>query len=157
MSTEPSQSGNSNGYERRDANPASLVHFCVGLALTLIVAWAGMWWLLGYFGRVQPLGPSATPFQRPEERQLPPLPRLQVEPVLELNQARDQQRSELDNYGWVDRGHGIVHIPIDRAMDLILERGGLPARPQAAAPAAPGSHAHAAPAKAKSRRSRSAP
>ena len=154
MSTEHSQPGNSNGYERRDANPASLVHFCVGLALTLVVAWAGMWWLLGYFGRVQPLGPSATPFQRPEERQLPPLPRLQVEPVLELNEARNQQRSELDTYGWVDRSHGIVHIPIDRAMDLILERGGLPARPEVAAS---GAHAPAAPAKAKSRRGRSAP
>jgi hypothetical protein len=157
LSTEHSQSGNSGGYERRDANPASLVHFCVGLALTLVVAWAGMWWLLGYFGRVQPLGPPATPFQRPEERQLPPLPRLQVEPVLELNQARNQQRAEIDTYGWVDRGHGIVHIPIDRAMDLILERGGLPARPEAGATGATGTHVPAAPAKAKSRRGRSAP
>jgi hypothetical protein len=26
----------------------------------------------------------------------------------------------LDTYGWVDRAGGIVHIPIERAMDLLL-------------------------------------
>ncbi len=33
------------------------------------------------------------------------------------------QRRRLDGYGWVDRKAGIVHIPIDRAIDLELERG----------------------------------
>lgn len=126
--------GGPSGYETRDANPASLVRFGIGLALTLVVVWAGMWWLMGHFGRVQKLGPSATPFGQLEEKQLPPLPRLQVYPMQDLNAVREQQSSALETYGWVDREHAIVHIPIDRAMDLILERGALPAR----APAAPG-------------------
>jgi hypothetical protein len=26
-------------------------------------------------------------------------------------------------YGWIDRNGGVVRLPIDRAMDLVLERG----------------------------------
>ena len=145
MNTEHNAPGTGTpGYETRDANPASLVKFGIGLALTLVVTWAGMWWLMNYFSRVQQLGPAATPFGKLHEKQLPPLPRIQVEPVHELDEVRYQQRNALDSYGWVDRAHGIVHIPVTQAMDLILSRGGLPARQTSGAP---GSEA---PAKAKS-------
>jgi hypothetical protein len=46
-----------------------------------------------------------------------------------LKQLRATENAALTTYGWVDRENGIVHIPIDRAMDLILQRG-LPTRPQ---------------------------
>jgi hypothetical protein len=46
-----------------------------------------------------------------------------------LKQLRATEDTTLTTYGWVDRDNGIVHIPIDRAMDLILQRG-LPTRPQ---------------------------
>ncbi len=45
-----------------------------------------------------------------------------------LRQLRATEDAALTTYGWVDRKNGIVHIPIDRAMDLILQRG-LPTRP----------------------------
>jgi hypothetical protein len=35
------------------------------------------------------------------------------------------KRSELASYGWVDRDRGVARIPIDRAMDLVVE-GRLP-------------------------------
>ena len=35
------------------------------------------------------------------------------------------KRRELTSYGWVDREHGVARIPIDRAMDLVVE-GRLP-------------------------------
>jgi hypothetical protein len=31
-----------------------------------------------------------------------------------------QQRAELEGWGWVDRERGLVHIPVDRAIDLLL-------------------------------------
>ena len=31
------------------------------------------------------------------------------------------QRQVLDHYGWVDRARGIARLPIDRAMDLMVE------------------------------------
>jgi len=30
-----------------------------------------------------------------------------------------QQRQDLSSYGWVDEDHGVVRIPIDRAIDLV--------------------------------------
>ena len=155
MSTEHNQSvGGPGGYEKRDADPGSLVHFGVGLALTLVVVWAGMWWLMDYFSHVQKLGPSATPFGQLEEKQLPPLPRLQVNPEQDLKALREQQTAALDTYGWVVRDRGIVHIPIERAMDLILERGALPARANSSAVGARPPMKSAAPAKRKTRSER---
>jgi len=46
-------------------------------------------------------------------------------------------QAHLDGYGWVDRTAGIVHIPIERAMDLILAEArpaATPADPTKAAP-----------------------
>jgi hypothetical protein len=40
-----------------------------------------------------------------------------------------KQEDELNSYGWVDQSAGVAHIPIDRAMDLIVEHG-LPVLPQ---------------------------
>jgi hypothetical protein len=33
---------------------------------------------------------------------------------------RSVEEEHLHRYGWVDRPHGIAHIPIDKAMDLVV-------------------------------------
>jgi len=38
---------------------------------------------------------------------------------------REAAHQRLDSFGWVDREKGIVHIPIDRAMDMV-EKGAHP-------------------------------
>jgi hypothetical protein len=57
------------------------------------------------------------------EAGVPPLPRLQVQPVRHWKDFAAAERERLSTYGWMDRSTGAVHIPIDRAMDLIAERG----------------------------------
>lgn len=60
----------------------------------------------------------------PENAQLPvtpPNPHLQVNPKIDLAEKLSKERQQLNTYGWVDRDHGIVHIPIDRAMELIAK------------------------------------
>ncbi len=54
---------------------------------------------------------------------VPPLPRLQVQPVQHWKDFAAAERERLTTYGWMDRSTGAVHIPIDRAIDLIAERG----------------------------------
>jgi hypothetical protein len=44
---------------------------------------------------------------------------------------REARLERLGSYGWVDRGSGVAHIPIDRAMELVVK--GVRARPGAAA------------------------
>jgi len=38
---------------------------------------------------------------------------------------RAERKARLDGYGWVDRGKGVAHIPIEKAMDEVLS-GALP-------------------------------
>lgn len=56
-----------------------------------------------------------------------PPPQLQHASGEQLKAFRAEQEEELNSYGWVDQAHGTVHIPIERAMDLLAE-GGLPVR-----------------------------
>jgi hypothetical protein len=92
--------------------------------------------VFGHFARTQPLGPPTTPFYM--GRVLPPEPRLQTQPKLDLQLTREEQQQLLNSYGWADQTTGKVRIPIDRAMDLVLQRG-LPMRQQLAEGAGPGS------------------
>jgi len=81
-------------------------------------------------------------FLRPSDRSPTPLYgeglTLPAEPRLEgiqMMSALSADKSpanddQLQNYGWIDRNRKIVHIPIQRAMDLAIERGWL----QSAAP-----------------------
>lgn len=59
----------------------------------------------------------------------PPLPRLQIFPVKHWKDFQAAERERLTTYGWMDRGTGAVHIPIDRAIELIAERGVAPLPP----------------------------
>lgn len=53
----------------------------------------------------------------------------------ELARARAQQAEQIHSYRWIDRPRGVVGIPIEDAMDLVVRDGAGPARP--VAPAAP--------------------
>jgi hypothetical protein len=41
----------------------------------------------------------------------------------DIRDLRAEEHRELTTYGWIDRKAGIVHIPVDRAIDLTLARG----------------------------------
>ena len=52
-----------------------------------------------------------------------PSPPLQSAPSLDLRALRAEKHALLAQYAWVDRAHGVVRIPIERAMDLLIARG----------------------------------
>ena len=112
-------------HETTDANISALVKFSIGLFFLIVVALVGMQWMFNYFRNTQQLGPPASPFA--ETQTLPPGPRLQVDPAQDLKQLRQGEDEKLNSYGWVDQKAGIARIPVDRAMDLLIEKG-LPVR-----------------------------
>lgn len=59
----------------------------------------------------------------------PPAPRLQPAPVKDLLELRRWEDSQLHHYGWVDKSNGVARIPIERAMEILAQKG-LPARPE---------------------------
>jgi hypothetical protein len=99
-----------------------------GLALT-VAAIVGHLVLGGFFAffnsRLAADDPRPAPLANRE--QTPPEPRLQVSPRQDWREMLEQHTHQIESYGWVDQPGGAVRIPIDRAMDLVLERG-LPAR-----------------------------
>jgi hypothetical protein len=111
------------GYERSDAQPGPLALLAVGtglLALICLTAVAIMWRALAYETHYTgDLEGSPLAGLRP----LPPSPRLQLYPATDLKDFREQEHDLLSTYGWVDQDKGIVRIPIDRAMDLLAQRG----------------------------------
>jgi hypothetical protein len=125
-----SQGGRQEGYERSDADVRNLLKFGLSLFVILVAVLISMRWTFFYFAKSQQLGPPASPFE--DARVLPPQPRLQPHPHLDLQAYCDAQINELNTYGWVDQQNEVVRIPVDRAMDLIIQRG-LPSRPGATA------------------------
>jgi hypothetical protein len=116
------------GHEHRDVNPASVVRFVAGIFALLILAAVAMWLLLGrYDTRLAVESPPASPLADygPQE---PPEPRLQVDPAADIARLHATERQQLDGYGWVDQQAGTVHIPIERAMQLLAERRGAAAK-----------------------------
>ncbi|MBR0777873.1 hypothetical protein JQ543_05585 [Bradyrhizobium diazoefficiens] len=62
-----------------------------------------------------------TPASRPALRSN--APPLEVTPGAALRQSRQGEARIARGYGWVDRDHGQVRIPIDRAIEILLRKG----------------------------------
>ncbi len=58
----------------------------------------------------------------------PPAPELQSDETGDLAAFREAETRRLNSYGWIDREHGVVHMPIREAMKRVLADGieGLP-------------------------------
>ena len=64
-------------------------------------------------------------------------PRLEPNPLAPRLAMRAREKELLGSYAWVDRGAGVARIPIDRAMELLVERGLPASKPMVAATPAP--------------------
>ena len=125
MATNP-QTAHRHGYEKSDASPRGLVYFALIIAGILVLTFLSLRWLFGYFQKAENPGSFvAAPFA--DARPLPPAPRIQSNPGADMQSYFQSQQNLLNSYGWIDRQNGIVRLPIDRAMELVLQRG-LPAR-----------------------------
>ena len=113
-------------FEKEDIRATPVLKFLVGIAITSVVVCL---LLLGFYrgmrSYVANLQPEP-PHMRFEENRDAPAPRLQERPDLDLQEVRTREDRILTTYGWVDKSRGVVRIPIDEAMRLVLEQG-LPA------------------------------
>jgi hypothetical protein len=50
-------------------------------------------------------------------------PRLETAPARDIAAFKREKAQKLDRYAWIDRSCGIVQIPIERAMELMVQRG----------------------------------
>jgi hypothetical protein len=116
------------GHERRDVSVATVVKWGAGVFGLVLFTVAAMWLVLQRLqAREKHESAPASPLASygPQE---PPRPRLQSDARGDLEALRASEQKQLESYGWIDRGAGTVHIPIDRAMALLAQRRGSTAR-----------------------------
>jgi hypothetical protein len=150
----PKHNGEDLGFERQDLGSRPIFGFIISLlvfgVLTYYVLW-GMFHFLDAYNRKHqgPVSPMMkveqdTRIASPETIQQFPEPRLEDDERTELNGFRLHEEQQLNSYGWVDQNAGVVHIPVEKAMKIIAQRG-LPTTPQAGTmPIAPVNLARAA-------------
>jgi hypothetical protein len=115
------------GHELSDLSPKNIAVFAASLAVTIIVVlWICYQLFQHYFtvSRKTEVPPSPLSYTREPT----PEPHLLVVPGQELKATRAAEDSMLNSYAWVDREKGVVRIPIQRAIDILAQRG-LPTRP----------------------------
>jgi hypothetical protein len=140
--SKPVNPGEHETFEHQDLRAAGILYFLLSLTVVTILCMFGLKGLYAYLDHreratqsaVNPLVKNVPEDTRHSPRGYPqtafPSPRLEEDERGQLNGIRLQQDDELYSYGWVDEKAGVLHIPIERAMDLLAQRG-LPVRSQA--------------------------
>ena len=115
------------GHELSDLSPRAIAIFGIALAATVIACLILAVWIFGFFAaRETKLDVPPSPLAK---QAAPAGPHLQVSAPKDLAEMLAVEEKILNSYDWVDRQAGTVRIPIDRAMQLLAERG-LPASPK---------------------------
>lgn len=113
-------------YETTDVRIRPFVLILVGLFGTALIGSFVLYFAFSWYS-TRLLTSQVQPAPLARITQVPPAPRLQISPRQNLQTMLAEHNQRLNSYGWVDQTTGTAHIPIERAMDLIIERG-LPAR-----------------------------
>ena len=108
------------GYETRDVKMKVIVWLVVSVVVLTVGSMVGLAGLLDVYEVEATDRDEAPPAL--EDNEPPPAPRLQANPNRDYAEFREEQERELNSYGWVDREKGVVRIPIDRAIEMSLER-----------------------------------
>ncbi len=144
---QPGQHHEGPEFEREDWRPSAVYGFLAFLAVLGVLVFfviRGLYaYLDAYEQKRQPAqNPLVTSARSSDDRdasrnaikeeikQTFPEPTLETDERGQMNGFRLQEEQKLHSYGWVDQNAGVVRIPIDRAMELIAERG-LPTTPRA--------------------------
>ena len=151
----PNQPINHDGFEQEDLSSRSALYFLAGLVLVCLVVYLivfGMYRFLDSYATAHqpPMSPMVTPEAdtravTPQNAETFPQPRLEENERTQFRSFIEDQDRKLATYDWVDKDRGTVRIPIDRAMELIAQRG-LPVHEEGAT-SAQSSAAQSSPAK----------
>ncbi len=134
-STEP---GNDAVARSRDVSIRRVLYFGFWLAVGLIVSAAAMFLLFRALEKKDRAADrKLLPLIAANLARTPPEPRLEPHPLAPRLKLRAEEEAILTSYGWVEKDRGLVRLPIDRAIELLVQRGLPPAKPMPAAAPAP--------------------
>lgn len=110
------------GFDR-EIGLKGLILFVAGLVALLVVAGVLMY-LLSAGLREALLAADPPPPKLPEARRAYEIdgPRLQADPPADMATWRAQEEAALNRWAWTDESTGMATIPIERAMELLVEQ-----------------------------------
>jgi hypothetical protein len=118
------------GYESSDLAVRGgirvLAVIVIGTAIVFAVTTAMQYF---WVGRFLDVSPPETGVAEEVEGPVPRDVQSRARSGTEYNILRASELELLNSYGWVNEDDGVVHIPIDVAMDMLLEEG-FPTRPE---------------------------
>jgi len=119
------------GHEVKDASILGIVLTGLGLAIGAAIALSIVYGIFQFLSTQQVTSAPPNPMAETNLQQFPPAPRIEEHPAVELQELHAKEDRLLSSYGWTDKMAGVVRIPIDRAIDLQMQRG-FPVRKEAA-------------------------
>ena len=120
-------------HEHTDIEPAVVWRFALWLTASIAISAAIVYGTFWFFeGREQTASRAVQTFPLAAGQvKEPPAPHLQTQPYKDIYLLRQGEMDKLTTYGWIDKGTGVVRIPIEDAMRLVRERGVLATPPEA--------------------------
>ncbi|HEX9688679.1 MAG TPA: hypothetical protein VGB47_06390 [Thermoanaerobaculia bacterium] len=123
------------GHETSDVSIRPIVRFGIGLGVATALISVALWGLFRlYDSEERKQDRPLPPMVAASLARTPPEPRLEPDPLAPRRRIRAREDAVLTTYGWVDRSGGVVRIPIDRAMELLVQRGLPPSKPPTPVP-----------------------
>ncbi len=110
-------------YETTDANAKTIGYIGVAIVIAAIILPILLGWLYGHFERTAAKGPAVSEVMGKKGFDAPNAPQLEPNAVESYRNFRQSQREKLNDYGWVDKQKGVVHIPIEQAMQKLVKQG----------------------------------
>ena len=112
-------------YEHTDIDPSVGYKFALWLSVAMLVSAGIVYGTFFFFeGREKAASSNAQIYPLAVgQLKTPPVPNLQGQPFKDIYQLRQGENEKLTSYGWVDKDGGVTHIPIDRAIEVMLQRG----------------------------------
>ncbi|MBX7258201.1 MAG: hypothetical protein K1Y02_17700 [Candidatus Hydrogenedentes bacterium] len=111
------------GYETRDVKGKQVFWSLAVLSVITVICIFIAVWIFNFFDKDLPSSAAVVPSVAGKERILPPEPRLQAMPPLDLKKYNADQLAAVTTYGWVDKNAQRLHVPIELAIDLTAQRG----------------------------------
>jgi hypothetical protein len=109
-------------HEGRDVDVPLLLTIAFLLFFSCVIIFLIVWGMMHYFKLHEPAKAGQANLPVTSSREFPK-PRLQVIGAVDLAKLRIAEEADLNSYGWIDRNSGVVRIPIERAVQLLLQRG----------------------------------
>ncbi|MBL8861899.1 MAG: hypothetical protein JNK02_07785 [Planctomycetes bacterium] len=130
-------------YETRDATLSPIVKFSFWLMVGVAIAFVSMYGMMQLTRKIPAIGEGEPHPLAALNDPIPPAPNLEMQrgvkqgwdgKLVDRSQRQPfttrmwadvkvEAQQRIHGYGWIDRDAKVVHIPIERAMDLALQKG----------------------------------